>query len=189
MGYRIKERPLPPKPKRSTDATITPSEHYITNGTKKVFAFPCFYQEVTPPVHAHLHDKHWHDHIGWPSPNHPDHICQVGAPMPYDAKFAAKHHLAPFDFYLDPKNLVPIHFREEGYTSFLDAWREDTHPTMTIALDEKDDWIVKASVTASMNDAIEEPQEYHFSIFGVTSDNERKDLIVLGKMIVLPASI
>ena len=164
-------------------------------------------------MHAHLHDRHWHDHVGWPSPEHPDHICQIGAPQPYDAKWAAKHHLAPFEFLLDPHNLIPIHLIEEGYNVFSVSWREDEDdmPSMSVSIDPEDDWIIRADVQVSLPTAVSEKKEFHFAITAeapqVISTNTsyplregdepttvtritppRKDQIIIGKLVVLPAS-
>ena len=213
MGYRVHPTPPPPKPRRSTSAINTLSEHYITNGSRKQFAFPCFYQEVVKPRHAHLHDRHWHDHVGWPSPNHPDHICQIGAPQPYDLEWAERHHLAPFEFLIDPHNLIPIHLTEEGYDSFAVSWRESEEhmPVMTASIDQEDDWVVRADVQVDLPEAIEEPKTFHFAITaqapGQTSTKTslplrpgeqaktvtktippRKDQVIVGKLVVLPAS-
>lgn len=67
MPYRtMKKPPLKPEAKLPVFS--------MHNGTDAVFSVPCFYLEIEPP--EFWHDYHLHDHIGWPSHNHPDHICQ-----------------------------------------------------------------------------------------------------------------
>lgn len=117
MGYRINHHPRP-LPHRGAVDIATPVKLTIHNGTTAHFAFPCWYYEVHKPIPAHPHNYHYHDHIGWPSPSHPDHVCQLWEPDHNCCKLGHKHkcslHCKNF---LDFRGISPIHFLSdyEGY--------------------------------------------------------------------------
>ena len=127
-GYR--NHPAPPRIRhRTVENLTTPGTIYVANGSIAVFAFPCYYQEIHPPIRAHHHCKDWHDHVGRPSPNHPDHSCQPAHefaswwtgmheidPIYPDYHHHPAHWRRHLRHYLDMRSLIPIHLTEEGYT-------------------------------------------------------------------------
>lgn len=144
MGYRLQE-PRPPKPRRNVVDLATPMRLFIHNGAIGHFAFPCWYQEVLRPEPAMIHDRRLHDHIGWPDPRHPDHICQAQVqhlgPRELRPPHRRPHHVCRFALepskcnhkggckscrhYLDARTVFPIHLGRsnndvngEGYTNF-----------------------------------------------------------------------
>lgn len=76
MSYRVNPIPKVHKPRHTIQALTSPSDVYLTLGTYKQIAVPCWYVEVKKPTPAHHHDRAYHDFKGWPSPNHRDHVCQ-----------------------------------------------------------------------------------------------------------------
>lgn len=191
MGYRINSKP--PKPKRrDLQATSTPGNIYMHNGTVSEFALPCMYRVIDSPAPAHHHDRAIHDHVGWPSPNHPDHVCQ-------EWDFAdsccrgGRHDCTAgrgggtCRRYVDIGSLSPIHFSEEGYEDFtvhIDPWRKGDSldgVSAVARLDSEDDWIVRVEMSAAIADMYD-PVELRYSVFA------DRDLITIGKLTVLPAA-
>lgn len=114
MGYRKPDIPMP----MPDDFLPVFSVH---NGEDATFSIPCFYLEIEPP--EEWHDYHLHDHIGWPNPTHPDHICQrledfghwhdcYGQPMFHHANPCLNHVFE----YVDMDKATPIHWRSEFET-------------------------------------------------------------------------
>lgn len=69
MTYRLPNHP--PERRRHLFDVATPVDVYVDNGTIARLKVPCSYVGVTH------HDHKLHDHIGWPSPDHPDDSCQI----------------------------------------------------------------------------------------------------------------
>lgn len=69
MGYRLPDRPCDFG--RHIDDTARKTKISVDNGTVSHLAIPVFYHE------RRHHDRRLHDHIGWPSPGHPDRSCQL----------------------------------------------------------------------------------------------------------------
>ena len=197
MGYRINSHPKP-KPRRTAVDIATPAKLYVHNGTLAHFAFPCWYQEMHKPVPAHHHDHHWHDHVGWPSPDHPDHICQLWAPDRHCCSIGHRHECSRHcEHYIDMANVFPIHLREEGYSSALVKWATDnrqppTGITATASIDTAEDWVVRLDLDIKDPAALQEPQKYLFTVFVHANEdgglNERNDIVVLAELNVLPSS-
>lgn len=195
MAYRLKKTP-PPRPRRTVVDTATPVKLYVHNGSTGDFAFPCWYQEVHHPLPGVLHDKHWHDHIGWPSPRHPGHSCQLWIPEPgycapdlhYECATHAHH-------YVDMSRVIPIHLTsaDEGYNSVSVAWVQQPQGITTTAwIDDDEDWIVRLNIACNDPNAKEEPQTYKLTVFvnapASTGKPARHDIVVLAELTVLPSA-
>lgn len=122
MAYRKLEKPRVHKSRRTFQALTTPFHAWVINGSSVEIAIPCFYQEVRPPIPAIHHDIHWHHHVGWPGPYHPDHICQM-AYTPHEC--GHKGPCKSCRHYLDMSTIHPIHLNS-GYEVLGDA---DAEPT------------------------------------------------------------
>lgn len=68
MGYRLPDDRCPDR-RKHIDDTARQSVIRVDNGTINHISIPSFYQEH--------HDRKLHDHLGWPSPGHPDRSCQL----------------------------------------------------------------------------------------------------------------
>lgn len=73
MTYRLPNHP--PERRRHLFDVATPVDIYVDNGTIARVEIPCSY------VSHFCHDRKFHDHIGWPSPDHPDGSCQIPSEM------------------------------------------------------------------------------------------------------------
>ena len=210
MSYRIHEKPKP-LARRSVESIATPFRVWVTNGTSTEVAIPCFYQEIRPPMPAVHHDVHWHHHIGWPSPHHPDHICQM-AYKPHEC--GRRHCDKTCRHYLDPRTIIPIHFDKEPYGEFWIAFTDENGNTFEsnesidaeVWVDNWEDWVVRIMFHTSDADAILEPKKYLFTIYGRSAESietkidaltgtektrvipARTDAICLGQLVILPAS-
>ena len=148
MAYRRIERKKPIK--RVFQDMTTKNLTLIQNGATAYLAIPCWYQEIRHPQHTHVHDREWHDHVGWPTPDEPDRSSQ--------ASYAIAKNLYQYQYdydnegwihpgrYLDLSTMHPIHLIEEGYSKdgvkvvFVDP------PEGLEAkgwIDERDDWVVR----------------------------------------------
>ena len=196
MSYRVKEHPKP-KPQRSAVDIATPVKLYMNNGTVSNFAFPCWYQEVLPPVPARIHDRHLHDHQGWPSPMHPDHSCQLWIPEP-GYEIPVPHHpecIPAARHYIDNARLIPIHLRssDEGYTGASVAWASGHAGIVASAtIDDEEDWVVRLAVTANDPNAVDEPQKYRMTVFvNAPASNglpAKKDIVALAELVIMPSA-
>ena len=200
MSYRIKEKPKP-KPRRTFEDASTPSKIYIQNGTTSYLAIPCWYVEVAPPYKAHCHSRQHHDHVGWPSPNHPDHICQAWDLAHSCCSFNRhKHHCDHCKHYLDMDRMVPIHLLAEGYKNINVAFKNPPEGlTATANIDDsKDivdskryirDWIVRIKLEAKCKDAIDESIDTKFAVFAtgtLKGGKEVSDVVARGILEILP---
>ena len=209
MSYRIHEHPRPLGPQRSIVDISTPIKVIVHNGTTANIAFPCWYQEIHRPIPAHPHDYHWHDYVGWPSPSHPDHCCQLWSPDRHCCSLGKHHECSPHcHHYIDYRNVFPIHLTEEGYTGAAIKWNTENRnaPTGIVAtaeIDPDEDWVVRVNLDLDVADAIEEPQKFKFTVFAnapqIATTNPktgqsgrtlpaRSDIVALAELIVLPSS-
>ena len=210
MSYRIKDHPRP-RPQRSVVDIATPIKVFAHNGTTEYIAFPCWYQEIHRPIRAHHHDHHWHDHVGWPAPDHPDHCCQLWAPDRHCCSLGKHHECSPHcKHYIDYSNVSPIHLLSEyeGYTGASIAWATDnglapTGIAATASIDPEEDWVVRVNLDIHDGAAVKEPQKYKFTVFvnaparpcinpktgeaGRTHPAKR-DIVALAELIVLPSA-
>lgn len=193
MGYRIEDK-KPPKPRRDVQGTTSPSKVFVQNGSTLEYAIPCWYLIVDAPVRSHCHSRDHHDHIGWPSPTHPDHICQ-------DWEFAHCHHRHEnirgyhhdhCDHYIDMRRLHPIHLIKEGYED-IDVVFHDKPDGLEAygEIDKKRDWIIRITVESLVEDAITDKVEVPYSIFASCEIDEHvhRDVVSRGVIVILPGPI
>lgn len=199
MGYRITNKEHHHhKPQRNVIDASTSMKVYAQNGVKTRIAIPCWYVEVLPPKRAHFHDRCHHDHIGWPSPSHPDHICQhsdfAHAHSHHHCGYEAydEHHRGRHQKFLDPDLLVPIHFlsESEGYSKTPKVYFGDNKPagiSATATIDENEDWIIRVTFDIKTPAAATEEIEVPFSVFAENA--EKRDIVTIGTLVVLPGPI
>lgn len=210
MSYRIHEKPHH-HPQRSVVDIATPIKVFAHNGTTEYIAFPCWYQEIHRPIPAHWHHHHWHDHVGWPSPTHPDHCCQLWSPDRHCCSLGMHHECSPHcAHYIDYRNVFPIHLLSEyeGYNGASVAWATENRqaPSGIVAtafIDPEEDWIVRVNLDIDDPAALMEPQKYRFTVFANApqrtrtnpktgqagrTDPPRSDIIALAELIVLPSA-
>ena len=188
MTYRMKEH-RHPVPQRSAVDITTPVKLYVHNGTISNFAFPCWYQEVLPPVPAIRHNRELHDHHGWPNPTHPDHICQLWIPEKGHCIHGFSECKPHCKHFIDYKKVHPIHLLSEYEGYGRDA-------IIAFADEDSEDKIgIGGGVdNAHDPDAIHEPQVHKFSVYldrylNSAQSPVARDLVVLAELIVLPSAI
>lgn len=192
MSYRITEQPKP-KPQRTVEDMVTMSTVFVQNGATFDFAIPCWYIVVDPPRKAHHHSRMHHDHVGWPSPNHPDHICQSWDFAHSCCSFDRhKHHCDYCHRYLDMDNVLPIHLTKEGYDNIKVAIEPSLQGLSACGyIDEKRDWIIRINIDSNIESAIEKKQEVKYSVFanGIINKKKVTDIVANGKIVILPGPI
>jgi hypothetical protein len=151
----------------------------IRNGTIVDIAFPCFYLDVIDE-----HDTKYHDHKGWPSPTHPDHICQYPGSGFERIDFDNPH----------PINLTSEY---EGYDEAIVVMDETVPELQLMArIDEEETNVVYLRAKASFDMFEDEPKEYRFTLFVHAparvyrgkQEYERLDQVVRGIIVVLPGN-
>lgn len=207
MGYRNDCEPHH-HVERTIDKTTTPGTFYIVNGQEARLAFPCWYNEVEPPMYAWHHCRDLHDHVGWPSPDHPDSSCQESDyvwPRHFNCKHATHRHdigshyacndkcsYDHHDFcsnYLNLDCLVPVHLLEEGYKDVI--VQVDDKATGLSAdgwIDEKEDWVIRVLFKAMMPD-LEKPFVTKLAVRTSSEQLRKIDTVFLGKLVVLPSAM
>ena len=208
MGYRL-QPPPPPRPRRTMQDTATPAVVYAHNGTTADLAIPCWYQEVHKPIRMKRHDRKFHDHIGWPCPDHPDDSCQLFEP--FEAGHREPPHTVmgghpPVRRLLDMARLTPIHLTSdyEGYSSArVEFVGEHEGITASAGIDSLEDWVVRVHFDIKDPNALEEPQTYKFTVFvdadarqrrnpktgqPGTTQAKRSDIVCLAELTVLPSA-
>ena len=189
MGYRLNEKPKHQQ-RRDVVDTASPSTVFVQNGTRFHYAIPCWYIVVEPPRKAHPHSRIHHDHVGWPSPNHPDHICQSWDFAHSCCSFDRhKHKCDHCAHYLNSDKLIPIHLTREGYKNIEIAF--DTPPEGLVAtgkIDEKKDWIIRVTIEANVAKAIKDKVEVPYTIFaeGNIYGDQCRDVVSRGKIVIIP---
>jgi hypothetical protein len=187
MGYRIEDR-------RPSPEMLVPHVN-LRNGGSTVIAFPCYYLEMEKPVD--WHDHHVHDHIGWPYPGHPDHICQR---VPGHA--TADPNI-PFD-YVDMDKAIPIMLKDEGYTDAtvsIDSTdiTGNVSSSMIMAesyIDPDDQWVVKVLFRALLEEVVGDALVFPFTVFahadaGIVDGKaypETYDEVARARLLVLPGN-
>lgn len=184
MGYRHKTPPMP-------DPESMLPVFDMFNHESRTWSIPCFYLDVEKPID--WHDPKCHDHHGWPRPDMPDWVCNA----PWEFHTGA---LSPDSFwqYVNMDNAVKIHLTSEyeGYTDFdvvfdpydSDGEEVDTSSIKTgIWVRQDEDWIVDILFKPALPHFADKPKEFIFNAYAATGDDPaRKDLIVRGKLVVLP---
>lgn len=192
MGYRIGEH-RHHAPRRTLQDTATASRIYVQNGSRFRMAIPCWYCVVDPPVEAHCHSRAWHDHVGRPSPRHPDHVCQSWDFAHSCCSFDRhKHECDHCHRYLDMDRMVPIHLGREGYTRIVVAM--DDAPEGLEAegrIDSDRDWVVRIDLDAKVPTAVREQVEIPYTVFaeGTVMGQQVRDVVSRGSVVVLPGPI
>lgn len=182
MGYRFNDRP-PRKPEDKLPIFD------MFNNEMRTWSIPCFYLNVEKPID--WHDYKMHDHLGWPNPTKPGHICQALPDYePWKLSPAAVWN------YIDMNQAVKIHLKsmQDGpYESVVIAF--DPFDEQGNAIDSSDiaksgtirtseDWIVDLSFVPTLDSFAGKPKEFLFNSYLVGP--QRKDLLVRAKLVVLP---
>ena len=198
-SYRIDE-PRPRPKQRSMQDVITPGTVVMTRGVTTHLAIPCFYQEAHFPVHAHPHDRMRHDMLGWPTPEHPDHVCQE---WDFDRHCCRRTPHMKFcpptcERFVDLGRLFPVHLTKEGYTE-VNVMFEDNAETFEYDayIDEEDDWIVRVDLYSDISMGIGVRTETSMAVYVGTKmerdskslAQERNDLVALMRLVVLPTIV
>lgn len=181
MSYRRNNTP-PPKPEDNLH------RFEVRNGAIIDIAFPCFYIDVVP-----VHDSHYHDHVGWPSPHHPGHSCQRLPHIP------AQYHAGDFEYFdLDNPHPIPLTSNYEGYT---DAYVVLDNPidglTVSAWLDEDEGNVVRMRAKAAVATFEDKPKDCRFTLFihapartyDGKAEQERIDEVFHGMITILPGAI
>lgn len=140
MGYRLPDKRCADHG-RHIDDTARKTKISIDNGTVSHLLIPTFYHE-----HRH-HDRKLHDHLGWPSPDHPDKSCQV---VPWEEDLVV---------------LDEIDLSGEGY-DFVEFCVADDIDGLS-ATGSIDGNAVSLSITAMCPDAVKEDLDVAFSAYVV----------------------
>lgn len=192
MAYRRikKEKPI----RRVLQDMTTKNRTFVQNGATAYLAVPCWYQEIRHPQHTHVHDREWHDHIGWPNPHFPDRSSQ--------AAYAMGKRLYTYDYdkegwthpgrYLDLSIMHPIHLRKEGYDSVEVAFVDPPSGLSASGyIDTKDDWVVRFLIKPMCNSAIKEDVDVVYTVFvtGTIDGKQRRDVVAKGTLRILAGPI
>ena len=163
MGYRFNDNP--PKPEDHL------RKFAVRNGTIMRIAFGCYYLQG--------HNPKMHDHIGWPNPDNPDHICQEISNM---RLYGLKEKTA---------ELEKIHLIEEGYDELAISFEDSDnaqHLETNVWIDPDDDNIVRLTVKADFPTFSDKPIDLRFTVFAKKSDGSAIDSICHGMITVLPGA-
>lgn len=185
MGYRFCD----PKPIDLTDMFPVLD---VTNYEIKCWSIPCFYLDIEKPVD--WHDPKMHDHIGWPRPDMPDHICQRPWELTPDILWE----------YIDMNKAKKIHLMSEyelaGAGDAYAVFKFDEVDAEGNAIDvsgidvetyirDPEDWIIDIIFKPQLPLFADKPKEFMFNLFyeregelGVLT----KDLVMRGKLVVFP---
>lgn len=208
MGYRNDCDKHKHVPNRTIQKTTTPGTFYIVNGQEARLAFPCWYKEINPPAYAQHHCRDLHDHVGWPSPDHPDHSCQ-DHDFAYVRHFGCRdashrhgigsHHESSvtrgnvaYDHcgdYVSLQNLHPIHLLAEGYKD-ITVQVGDTKSGLAAQgwIDEGEDWIVRVLFKAMISD-LDKPYVTRLAVRASNEKLNKIDTVFLGRLVVLPSAM
>ena len=200
MSYRINE-PKPPIRRRTMQDTATPGKIYVHNGCTANLAIPCWYLEAKRPMPVHPHNRQFHDMVGWPTPDWPDHCCQ-------DWDFARSccgvypnRKCEPMRCrrYLDMSRLIPIHLLEEGYEATPHVYVHDAETDAkaigvdcSATIDKDDDWVIRVLFDVLLPDRLtpeNDPAVFYYSVYLEREDEQkqtRRDLAAMGELVVLP---
>lgn len=209
-SYRI-DQPKPKPKHRSFQSLSTPNTLYIHNGNSAILAIPCYYMEVRPPVPARLHDRMRHDMLGWPTPDHPDHVCQEWDFDRHHCRRTPHLKCCPprCEHFLDMRRLIPIHLLAEGYREVQievvdedgEKLSDDSSLRVTGVIDERDDWVIRIFIETHVPGVIvpsDGEKTFYYSVNlvylgdidnydGDGRSRGRMQLAAMGKIVVLPA--
>lgn len=185
MGYRKveKEKPI----RRVLQDTTTRNRTYIQNGATANLAIPCWYHLVRHPQHTHIHDREWHDHIGWPNPGSPDQSSQdayllKGAPYQYVDE---RGGWSSSGRYLDLSQFYPIHLQAEGYEDVEVTFANP--PEGLTASGYIDDHIVRFVISPQCDAAVTEDVDVPYTVFvkGRVGSRLARDVVAKGVLHIL----
>lgn len=185
MGYRKIEKKKPIK--RVLQDVTTQNRTFIQNGAHAHIAIPCWYMEIRHPQHTYIHDREWHDHIGWPTPTNPDHSSQdayhiKGAPYQYDTARGGWRNIFR---YLDMSQCHPIHLLKEGYKTVEIAFANKPEGLNASGyIDPNQDWVVRFDINPMCDSAIEEDIDVPYTVFVNGNFGTRKVRDVVAKGIL-----
>ena len=188
MSYRTRPRPKP-EPRRTMQKTATPSKVYVHNGSTFELAIPCWYLIAEPPTRVYPHDRDFHNHVGWPRPDRPDHSCQL-----YTLGWHTEHEDPRFlRHLLDMDTVEPIHLKREGYNEVSVNFADELPDGVSANgwIDDEYDWVIR--IRFDVNAPFEEKEHrYRFSAFVMAPEteslNSRRDLVCLGELIIVPSA-
>lgn len=163
MGYRFCDNP--PKPEDHLHRFT------VRNGASIKIAFACYY--------LHGHNPKMHDHIGWPRPDMPDHICQIVSNFKL---YGMKDKTIDFQ---------DIHLLDEGYTDVsivFDDSDKAQYIDATVAIDEDDDNIVRVKIDTFFPTFEDKPVDMRFTVFVRNNATDMTDAVCHGMLTVLPGS-
>lgn len=184
MSYRIDQGPMPPGPSRSMQTATTPGHIYITNGDKdRIFAVPCTYTVVERA--KRIQDKKMLDEY-------------KKRPSMQSCIIRRLH---------DDRLQVPIHFNKEYYKINKDNEKEYykfnvvchlekdedtgelTIPGLAMSgyIDDRQDWVIKLSISANCEKAIQKPETCKYSVIMTNEELGKTKTVLTGKITVLPA--
>lgn len=190
MGYRTIEKKKPIR--RVLQDTTTKNRTYVQNGATAHLAIPCWYDVVNMPQHIRCHHIDYHDHIGWPTPDHPDESCQDGHldQMVPSNRYSDYHHgWMGHHKLLDMSMFYPIHLEEEGYTSVDVAFVNP--PAGLTAEGYIDDYVVRFTLEPKCESAIEEDIDVPYTVFinGTIGTRTARDVVAKGVLHILSGAI
>lgn len=163
MGYRFCDNP--PKPEDHLHRFA------VRNGAIMRVSFACYYLIG--------HNPKLHDHVGWPSPGHPDAICQQVSNMKL---YGLKEKTA---------DLEKIHLLDEGYEDVAISFEDDElaqNLDCLLWIDEEDDNIIHLNVLANFQTFSDKPIDLRFTVFVKKPDDSAVDAVCHGMITVLPGS-
>jgi hypothetical protein len=160
------------------------SDIYIQNGTSATFAFPCFYYLADMPQRPMFHRRDVHDYLGWPSPSHPGHACQVDVVNWQEAVWPIG-----CEDLVDLEKLMPIHLLAEGYDAQAEVLLGSDEITATAVIDSEQDHVVRVSVSAELAAANESGLDFLYTLRVNNPAAGRKDVVAKGKIVVMPAYV
>lgn len=209
MGYRNDCEVHHHKPSRTVQKTTTPATFYVTNGQETRLAFPCWYNEIFPPLRTHHHCRDLHDHVGWPRPRHVDKSCQdweyayventhcgcrdsshihgIAAESIRNAK--GTYYFDRCGNRLDLRRMYPIHLTAEGYKDVIvQVGDAKTGLASRGWIDDKQDWVVRVWFKANISD-LEKPLITDLAVRVSNKELMKIDTVFLGKLVVLPSAM
>lgn len=163
MGYRFNDNP--PKPEDHLHRFA------VRNGATAKIAFGCYYLMG--------HDSKMHDHVGWPSPDNPDHVCQI------------QSNFRLYGLKEKTVNLQEIHLIEEGYTETsieFDDQENAQYLDASTWIDEDDDNIVRVKIDTDFPMFEDKPIDMRFTVFVRNDEADVTDAVCHGMLTILPGS-
>ena len=186
MGYRKLEDKPHHHNNRYTQNISVPSDVWMENGSTIDLAFPCFYRIPCQPQPRVHHCRDWHDFVGQPTPDHPDHVFQP----PHHHHHGHPWVNGPHCNTITKKcKTIPIHLTDEGYDKFTIDFDSESGITGTCKVDDKLDHILRVHISANVSDLkhhIDKERIIRYTIRAYITEANRTDVVVVGHIHVLP---